>query len=196
MPLKSDNAIPELKRIEQELNKLPVKAAVVAERVFLDNFKLQGFQDFWGLDGWPKRANNARPGYPTLGKSIRRGLQVLATGSVIKAVVSGEAEPYAEIHNTGGTIKIQVTDKMKKWAWAKYYEAAGALAITPGKRMGARSNFDVYGSALISMYKGMALKKVGETITIHIPKRQYAGNGLVNQKLQELFESIVSHAAA
>lgn len=60
--------------------------------------------------------------------------------------------PYAALHNEGGTIKV--TQKMKKFFWAKYIEA--------GKK-----------GIQAEQFKALALKKVGDTISIE--QRQFIG---------------------
>lgn len=62
------------------------------------------------------------------------------------------SEPYASIHNTGGTIKV--TPRMKKFFWAKSKE----LGNTPEG----------------IMFKNMALMRVGSEIKI--PRRQFIGD--------------------
>lgn len=70
--------------------------------------------------------------------------------------------PYAELHQQGG--KIPVTDQMRKFFWAKYYQHASSAGRSRGKR--SISNI---GEA--NFWKAMALKRAGSTITI--PKRQF-----------------------
>jgi phage gpG-like protein len=70
--------------------------------------------------------------------------------------------PYAELHQQGG--KIPVTDKMRKFFWAKYYQHASPVGRTRGKR-------SVSISQEADFWKAMALKKKNSTITI--PKRQF-----------------------
>ena len=67
---------------------------------------------------------------------------------------------YAEIHNEGG--EIIVTQKMKKFFWAKFYEAQGQDA---------------------SFWRGMALKKIGEKIII--PQREFMAE---TPELQDLLQ--------
>lgn len=63
---------------------------------------------------------------------------------------------YASLHNEGAT--IVVTEKMKKFFWAKYYEAGGGEGRD-------RTSDDA------SFWKSLALKKVGSKIKF--PKRLF-----------------------
>lgn len=79
--------------------------------------------------------------------------------------------PYASIHNEGGT--IQVTAKMKRFAWAMYYKASGAVTKTKGGKMsGSKRNVRLTQEA--EQWKALALKKVGDTIKIE--QRQFIGD--------------------
>ncbi len=78
------------------------------------------------------------------------------------------SEPYAAIHNEGGTITI--TPKMKRFFWAKYYELGGKIRY---KKSGGMSKSSMRLSEEAEMYHALALKKVGSTITI--PERRFIG---------------------
>jgi len=69
-----------------------------------------------------------------------------------KVIISAGSSkvPYAQLHNEGGTNKITVTNKMRKFAWAMKY----------------KTNAD--------QWKYLAITKK-TTISINIPKRQYMG---------------------
>lgn len=92
--------------------------------------------------------------------------------------------PYAGIHNKGG--EIVVTERMKRFFWAKYREANGGN----WGRGGAASN-----GTEAEFWKLMALKKVGSVIKI--PRRQFLGinkdvemivRGIVEENLRDYFE--------
>ncbi len=94
--------------------------------------------------------------------------------------------PYASIHNKGGVIII--TAKMKKFFWAMYYKASGAVTT---KASGATSN-SKRNKALSSeayFWKAMALKKVGDKITII--KRQFIGN---HQNVKNIVKQDIDNA--
>ncbi len=90
---------------------------------------------------------------------------------------------YAGIHNEGG--EIIVTERMKKYFWARYYKAAGNVTK---KKSGAPSqsqrNLRLNGEA--DFFKYMALKKVGSKIII--PQRQFIGPHI---KTDEIIRTIV-----
>ncbi len=77
--------------------------------------------------------------------------------------------PYANIHNTGGT--LTVTPKMKGFFWYRYRMATGG------------NNKNQNSEALF--WKAMALKRVGSQI--HIPQRQFIGeHPLVHRYIREV----------
>lgn len=77
--------------------------------------------------------------------------------------------PYANIHNTGGT--LTVTPKMKGFFWYRYRMATGG------------NNKNVNPEAMF--WKAMALKRVGSQI--HIPQRQFIGeHPVVHQSIKSV----------
>lgn len=78
-------------------------------------------------------------------------------------VVVGSDSRYGAIHNQGGT--ITVTAKMKRFWWAKYYEAGGG-----GKKLNKKAQF----------CRNMALQPVGKQIKM--PQRQFIGESAVLMK--------------
>lgn len=108
------------------------------------------------------------------------------------SVVIETTEPYARIHNEGGT--ITVTRKMKSHFWKMYYTVTGGKAADgfsnnlQRKKNGAPRN-NKRNRALTAeaeFYRRMAMKKAGSKITI--PKRQFIGNHPDLEKLlKEIF---------
>lgn len=92
--------------------------------------------------------------------------------------------PYAAIHNEGG--EIVVTDRMKRFFWAKYYEATGAFGRKKnGERRNDKRTMQLTTEA--EFWKFMALKKVGTTITI--PRRRFLGTSPeVEQAVRDIAE--------
>ncbi|GIZ15291.1 phage virion morphogenesis protein [Capnocytophaga catalasegens] len=80
---------------------------------------------------------------------LRRSINAKVQGN---SVIFTSNMPYAALHNEGGVIKV--TQKMKKFFWAKYIEA--------GKK-----------GIQAEQFKALALKKVGDTIAIE--QRQFIG---------------------
>ena len=95
------------------------------------------------------------------------------------------SEPYAAIHNEGGT--ITVTKKMKRYFWAKYYETAGKIRY---KKSGGISKSSMRLSGEAEMCHSMALMKVGDKITI--PKRQFIGD---SPEVQRILKKIIHECA-
>lgn len=166
MPVKDIDGFKELARIEGELRKLPTKAAVKAERFFLRNFDLQGFQSDHGLEKWDARKPDFTPGRKIevqTGK-LRQGVQGSASGNLIKVQVTGPATRYADTQNFGAD--IPVTAQMKKYFWAMWYKTNNA------------------------MWRNMALKKEGSVIKVKA--RKFIGpTEAVLRELMELFEEAV-----
>lgn len=129
------------------------------------NFERQAFFS----EAWERRKSPTRPG----------GAILIDTGRLRQSISSRTTEnsitfyttlPYAAIHNDGGV--IIVTAKMKRFFWAKYYEATGSFGR---KKNGERRNDKrtVQLSSEAEFWKFMALKKVGTPI--RIPRRRFLG---------------------
>lgn len=109
-----------------------------------------------------------------------KGSLMMRTGNLrksIAATIEGDAIvwrsslPYAAIHNEGG--EITVTEKMKRFFWAMYYKASGAVGKTAkGAARNTVRNRRLTAEAAI--WKNLALMKVGSKMKI--PKRQFIGN--------------------
>lgn len=89
---------------------------------------------------------------------LRKSLRVQTSNSSVSIISDVE---YADIHNEGG--KIQVTDKMKKFFWAKYKETKS------------------------EKYKALALKKVGSYIII--PERRFVGDA---PEVKQIVEDVIT----
>ena len=110
--------------------KLPVAVGRMAKDHFQDNFRQGGFVD-GGLHPWPKArrlssgGTDAASNYGTL-LSGRKHLfkSVGYTPADYRVRVFNE-EIYAPVHNWGGEIDVTVTDRMRRFAWARFYKASG-----------------------------------------------------------------------
>lgn len=164
----------EIQRNERELHHafertIPLKVSVEMEEFSKENFRQGGFVDN-GLTPWKR----------TLRQSFGKGEDALRTpllsrnrnlmNSVqhrytpFKATVYNDLE-YADIHNDGGS--TQVTERMKRFFWAKYYETKS------------------------EMYKRLALKPVGSIITI--PKRQFIGDSAtLRNNIEKIIEAEIT----
>lgn len=120
---------------------------------------------------WPAR-KHGRKGSLLLvkgGGGLRGSLKATAGES---AITFTSSLPYAAIHNEGG--KITVTAKMKRFFWAKYYEAQGGITFNIKKRAMANTRKNKALTEDAEFYKSMALMKTGSQITM--PERRFIGH--------------------
>lgn len=110
---KLQSKLPELKK------DLIATLEVEAENFVLNNFARAEFQDT-SPQRWPKRQHEEIPAYAPLVRSgdLRRAASnAKPTSTGIKFIMN---QPYAQLHNEGGTVTI--TAKMRRFFWAKYFE--------------------------------------------------------------------------
>lgn len=120
---------------------------------------------FFGRKWPPKKFQNSRGSVLMQSGKLRRSIRATVKGN---AVVFTSAVPYAAIHNEGG--KIRVTAKMKKFFWYKYGETKN------------------------EQWKWLALKKVGDVITI--PERRFIGDAPEVKKIvEDIIKENVERAA-
>lgn len=146
---------------------------------FDQNFERQAFFS----EAWARRKSPTRPGGHIL-VDTGRLRQSISSRMTDTSITFYTTLPYAEIHNDGG--EIVVTQKMKKYFWAKYYEATGSFGR---KKDGSRRNDKrtVQLSSEAEFWKFMALKKAGTTIKI--PRRRFLGTSPeVEQSVREIIE--------
>lgn len=116
---------------------------------FNKNFERGGFFTQKWAEKWTGEPSNL-----TRTGRLSRSIRTMTTENSINFTSS---EPYAAIHNYGGTIRV--TKKMNRFFWAQYYlHGGGKKKNTP---------------RMAQYYKNLALKKEGSTITI--PQRQFIG---------------------
>jgi|GEM_PF-1530694 len=123
------------------------------------NFRMQGYQGSNGFSAWLHRKNDPDPSRKILHlKGILENAVIVFEKSQRRVTigVDGRNVPYAKLHNEGGTVMVPVTPKLRKWAWAMYYESGG----------------DKEENEVAGRYKGIALTKK-EKLTIKIPQRQF-----------------------
>lgn len=125
-------------------------------------------QSYFG-QAWQRRRSPVRDGSLLQDKgSLRKNLRSrVADGGV----TFSSSLPYAAIHNEGG--EIEVTERMKRYFWIKYYEASGSVARKDGTA--SRSKRNIARTATAEFYRRMALMKVGQKIKM--PRRQFIGGG-------------------
>lgn len=159
--------------------KMPIRVGNMAKRHFQDNFRKSGFVD-GGLHPWPKTKRQLSGGTSA---ASQHGPLLSNRNHLFNAVryVSGDYRvkivndvPYAPIHNWGGKTNPTVTPKMRRFAWAMYYQAAGK---PKAGAKGRKSAPKVPNGALTpeaQMWRGLALTKK-KRLQIKIPKRQFIG---------------------
>ena len=111
----------------------------------------------------------------------KRGSLLMRTGKLrrsLKSRIAGNAisftssMPYAAIHNEGGT--ITVTAKMKRYFWAMYYQAGGAITYAVKSKTMANTKRNRALTAEAGFFKAMALKPIGTKIKIE--QRRFIGH--------------------
>lgn len=168
----------------EEINKFiantaPKLVGKLAVDHFKENFRKGGFNGSkWKA---PQRFNAegqfAGQKYGTLLSSTNELMNSITYRTGPGTVTITTDKVYARIHNYGGTINVPVTDKMRKFAWAKHYEYTRE---TGGKD---------------SKWKGLALTKKS-SLNINMPKRQFIGDSpelerIIEQKLSEQITKIL-----
>ncbi|WP_276726582.1 phage virion morphogenesis protein [Capnocytophaga granulosa] len=137
------------------------KVSQKARAFFLQSFIKQGFTDTSFIP-WVKRVDALPHKLLSQSLTLKNSLRIAEQSSERVVISAGEKLSYAAIHNEGGTITVKVTEKMRKYFWAMYYKTQN------------------------SRYKWMALTEK-ETLTIHIPKRQFIGESYtLDRQLEKL----------
>lgn len=136
--------------------------AVAIASEFDLNFQRQAFFD----RPWPPHATSVlRPGGHILVSTGQLRASILTD---VRANDQGGSVtfrsdlPYAAIHNQGGT--VTVTPKMRRYFWARHYEAQGKQKKRSSSSLTPEAEF----------WRNMALKPVGSLI--NIPQRQFIGS--------------------
>lgn len=178
MELKEFSALIKAKRKKlDELmkRKMPVLAGRMAKDHYQNNFRQSGFINN-GLRSWPKAkrisagGTSAASQYGTL-LSSRNHLfsSVKYVPSDYRVRVANDLI-YAPVHNWGGTLHPTVTPRMRKFAWAKYYQSGGGQKnATEGTKSTKNEE-----PAEALKWKRLALTKK-EKLNVKVPQRQYLG---------------------
>jgi len=146
--------------------KLPRYVGKLAVDFFQDNFRRGGWQD-GGLKRWqpPKRWNEGNKAGNKYGPLLSRQNELMNSIDYRiegNRIIISTNKVYAKIHNEGGhvNINIPITGQMRRFAWAKMYEA---------KRQGNEIN--------ANKWKALALtKKESVNVQFNMPQRQFMGN--------------------
>lgn len=158
---------------------LPVKLGQKAQSLFRKNFRDGGF---FG-SAWQETKREQSGGrdasslYSPLTSSRNHLMSSIQYSPGNASVTIYNHVVYAALHNQGGTVYPTITPKMRKFAWAKFYETGG------GKKE----------SSVISeeaeMWKKLALTRKSR-LSVRIPQRRFMSNHTVLQ--QELQNIIIT----
>lgn len=196
MDIKDFSALLKAKRKELDTlmrRELPVKVGRMAKDHYQDNFRKGGFVN-GGLRRWPvtKRqrsgSKSAAAGYgPLLSRRNHLFSSVKYTPGDYRVRVANDVK-YAPPHNWGGETRPTVTPRMRKFAWAMYYKAAGIRKkAAKGKRKGKTRQRELPPEA--GMWKGLALTRK-KKLKVKIPQRQFIGESTeLNKQIRQTVET-------
>lgn len=187
-----------LKTKQKELDtlmrrKLPVRVGRMAKDHYQDNFRKGGFVN-GGLKRWPQTkrqssgSKSAAAGYgPLLSRRNHLFSSVKYTPGDYRVRVANDVE-YAPLHNWGGETHPTVTLRMRKFAWAMYYKAAGIRKkAAKGKRKEKTRQRELPPEA--GMWKGLALTRKTK-LKVKIPQRQFIGESTeLNKQIRQTVEA-------
>jgi phage gpG-like protein len=143
---------------------------------FDQNFERQGFFS----EKWERRRSPLRPGAALLSGTGNSTLRQSIRSEIREnSIVFISDLPHAAIHNEGG--EIVVTEKMKRFFRAKFYESQGGFNRKKGdSHRPTLSNGAFYAwtskmslNTISEFWRNMALMKVGSKI--RIPQRKFLG---------------------
>lgn len=156
--------------------KMPVLVGRMAKDHYQDNFRQGGFVNN-GLRPWPKAkrissgGTSAASQYGTLLSSrnhLFSSTKYIPSDYQVK--VSNDLT-YAPVHNWGGTLHPTVTPRMRKFAWAKYYQSGGGKKkATKGEKNAGSDD-----PPEAAIWKKLALTKK-DKLSVKVPQRQFLGD--------------------
>jgi phage gpG-like protein len=162
--------------------KLPVIVGSMAKDHYQDNFRKGGFVNN-GLKKWEpaKRITSGRGG-----ASAQYGTLLSSRNHLFNSIqyIPGDARvtisnpvPYAAAHQFGETITVPITPKMRRFAWAKHYEAGGGSDSGVGGEKSTNTE--------ASFWRGLALTKK-TSLNIKMPARPFIGESAeLTKKIQD-----------
>ena len=190
------NNIPDFAKMAKQLIKNAARyAGGESVKFFRESFVRQGFLNK-SLTPW-RKTTNPLAGKRTLYNTGTLMSSIRKTKGTTKQVVVESATNYSEIHNEGG--EIIVTEKMKRFFWAKYCEISGIKKNNVGKTVWkdqtnikkkkdgtmSQAKANLRTNAKAEFCKAMALKPVGSKIKID--RRQFMGHSDTMMKQFEAF---------
>lgn len=159
--------------------KMPIRVGNMAKRHFQDNFRKSGFVD-GGLHPWPKTKRQLSGGTsaasqhgPLLSNRNHLFSATRYEASDYRVKVLNDV-PYASVHNWGGKTSPTVTPKMRRFAWAMYYQAGGKSGRGTKGRKSTEKHQSKELSPEAQMWRGLALTKKTK-LKVKIPQRQFIG---------------------
>lgn len=182
--------------------KLPVIVGRMAKDHYQDNFRKGGFVNR-GLRQWTvtRRQTSGITGAdgqygPLLSRRNHLFASIKYVPSDYRVTVSNDL-PYAPIHNWGGQTNPTVTPRMRRFAWAMYYNAQGGKKkATGGKRKSKKGkSAPKIETPSAQFWKGMALTKK-KRLRVVIPQRQFIGdsqelNDRINSRIENELNKII-----
>jgi len=145
----------QFKEISNNINDLTDDINDYLLQYFKHSFDVKAF----GNEKWKPSKDNPNTLVDT--KTLKNSIKTVSKSPRLIHIQSDTA--YSAIHNYGG--KIKITDKMRKFFWAKYY------------------------STRKDMWKGLALTKKTH---ITIPKRTYMGwNDELRNKIEDVIIKVI-----
>lgn len=172
-------------RIDKLIHRdLPIKLGNIAVAAFKRNFQDEGFFGSKWKDVQRHRIGmgaDAHRKILTGTGDLGRSIQYIVADAMV-TVISDLV--YSRLHNDGGTTNPKVTDKMRKFAWAKFFENGGGN----GKKAD-----DLTEEAL--KWRNIAITKK-DVLTVKIPKRQFMGehgelDTLLREKIQQELDKLM-----
>lgn len=139
-------------------------------------FKQKFTSKEWEGQPWPAAKNPPARGSLMLRSGALVNSIKPSTVNEERVVISAGSSkvPYAEAHNEGGDIKVRITPKMRKYAWARHYNTKDSSGNSP--------------------WKGLALTKKTE-LKITMPRRRFMGpsktlNGQIMERMRSAFKGL------
>lgn len=160
-----------LDRVAKLYKSMPRIAGVQATQFLKDGFQRQGWVEGGRLSRWKARVagtpRNSRRILSDTG-NLKDSIRIQSLGvDEVRVGINPSEVPYAEIHNSGGSITI--TPAMRRYFWAMYYKAVGGSSGAGRRRERGRGRGRESGQA--KLWRALALKRS----PIKIPKRQFIG---------------------
>jgi len=175
---------------------LPVKLGNMAKEHFKDNFRKGGFVDN-SLEVWPKAKRQSGSSADSSYGPLLSGRNRLASSIDFRPITAGfivfTPIAYARIHNEGGETNPSVTPKMRRFAWAKYYEAT---KITKSMDKDQKKSLAKSAGENALMWQRLALTKK-TTLKVRIPQRKFLApsselNKAMNTKMELEIKQIMN----